>query len=63
MAVMDEFNRAHFERARVKYNRCAYKDMSTDDWVSLVEGYSEQVDELKAELGELKDTCVCGASG
>lgn len=62
MSAMDDFNRFAFERAKGKYNRCQYDQMSTDDWVSLVEGYSEQVDALRDELEQLKAECVCGAS-
>lgn len=60
MSVMDDFNRVFFERARALYNRCQYDQMSIDHWVSLVERYSEQVDELKEELEQLRETCVCG---
>lgn len=54
MSTLDDFNRIAFERALVKYNRCRYDDMSTDDWVALVEGYRAQADAAEQELGEVK---------
>lgn len=49
MSVLDDFNRFAFERAKAKYNRAQYDQMTHDDWVALVEGY-------KAELNEARDT-------
>ena len=49
MSVLDDFNRFAFERAKSKYNRAQYDQMTHDDWVALVEGY-------KVELNEARDT-------
>lgn len=56
MSVMDDFNRFAFDRAQSKYNRAQYDQMTTDDWVALVEGYKadaergEQDADLAADL-------------
>ena len=57
---IDDFNRAAFERAMPKFNRCQYDALDTDAWVALVEGYraeaeglQDQVDELRIELDDL----------
>ena len=39
MSVLDDFNRFAFERAKGRYVRAQYDQMTTDDWVALVEGY------------------------
>lgn len=39
MSVMDDFSSFAFERARGKYDRAEFDEMTTDDWVALVETY------------------------
>lgn len=55
MSIQDDFNRFEFERARGKYNRCQFKDMTHDHWVALVEGYRAQVVEKDEQIQELQD--------
>lgn len=55
MSTLDDFNRFEFERARSKYNRCQYADMTTDNWVALVEGYKAQAEEARAAASDGQD--------
>jgi hypothetical protein len=50
MSVLDDFNRFAFERAKARYNRAQYDQMSQDDWVALVEGYKAEVQQLADDL-------------
>ena len=52
---IDDFNRAAFERALPKFNRCQYDALTTDDWVALVEGYRAQADALEEQVAELEE--------
>lgn len=54
MSVMDDFNRFAFDRASAKYNRAQYDQMTTDDWVALVEGYKAEAVRLKDELDDTR---------
>lgn len=53
MSVLDDFNRFAFERAKAKYNRAQYDQMTHDDWVALVEGYKAEAREARDGLMEL----------
>jgi len=55
MSVHDDFNRFEFERARSRYNRSQFKEMTTDNWVALVEGYRAQIKELELRAAEAQD--------
>lgn len=55
MSVHDDFNRFEFERARSRYNRNQFDQMTTDNWVALVEGYRAQIKELQAEARGASD--------
>lgn len=61
MSALDDFNRIAYERADHKYRRARYDDLTTDDWVALVEGERARVSELENEREEIKGTCACGA--
>lgn len=52
---IDDFNRAAFERALPKFNRCQYDAMTIDDWVALVEGYRDETEGLLSEVETLKE--------
>jgi hypothetical protein len=54
MSVMDDFNRALFDRAKSKYNRAQFEQITTDEWCALVEGLRAQVAELEAEVSDLE---------
>lgn len=54
MSVLDYFNRFAFERAKGRYVRAQYDQMTTDDWVALVEGYKAQAEE-NAEKASMYD--------
>ena len=62
MSVMDDFNRFAFERAKGRYVRAQYDQMTTDDWVALVEGYKAQVEQLEGDLALAREesNCPCG---
>lgn len=55
MSVVDDLNRFAFERAKGKYNRAHYDAMSQDDWVALVEWYTDRIEELEGELAEARE--------
>lgn len=55
MSVLDDFNRFAFERAKAKYNRAQYDQMTHDDWVALVEGYKAEAREARDRLMELRE--------
>jgi len=67
MTTLDDFNRFAFERAKGKYNRAQFEQMTHDDWVALVEGYKARAEQLEGELAEAKEdleaesgrSCVC----
>jgi peptidoglycan hydrolase CwlO-like protein len=49
VSVLDDFNRFAFERAKAKYNRAQYDQMTHDDWVALVEGYREDAENAPSQ--------------
>ena len=55
MSVLDDFNRFAFERAKGRYVRAQYDQMTTDDWVALVEGYKAEVERLEGDLAIAKE--------
>lgn len=55
MSIQDDFNRFEFDRARSKYNRNQFKEMTHDNWVALVEGYRSQLKEKDEHIQELQD--------
>lgn len=57
MSVLDDFNRFAFERAKSKYNRAQYDQMTHDDWVALVEGYKAQAEENADKASMYDDLC------
>lgn len=57
MSLLDDFNRFAFERAKAKYNRCQYDQMSHDDWVALIEGYKTQAEENADKAAMYDDLC------
>jgi hypothetical protein len=61
MSVLDDFNRFAFERAKAKYNRAQYDQMTHDDWVALVEGYKAEVARLQGALVEHKEALDNGS--
>jgi hypothetical protein len=52
---LDDFNRAVFDRASGKYNRAQFEQMTTDEWVALVEGHRAQAEEARNGLTELRE--------
>lgn len=53
MSVMDDFNRALFDRAEGKYKRAQFEQITTDEWCALVEGLRSKADELEVEVNGL----------
>lgn len=62
MSVLDDFNRFAFDRAKAKYDRAQYDQMTHDDWVALVEGYKAEAAQLRDErdLAREEQACPCG---
>jgi hypothetical protein len=44
---MDDFNRALFDRAKSKYNRAQFEDITIDEWCALVEGLNHEIKSFK----------------
>jgi hypothetical protein len=49
------------DRARCKYRKAQFEKITQDEWITLVERLDEKIENLAAELQQLKDDCTCGA--
>jgi secreted PhoX family phosphatase len=63
MSVLDDFNRFAFERAKGKYARAQFDQMTHDDWVALVEGYKAEVQHLEGDLAVAKEELEAALDG
>lgn len=57
MSVMDDFNRALFDRAEGKYKRAQFEQITTDEWCALVDGLRAEADENSEKAGMYDDLC------
>lgn len=55
MTTLDDFTTYNADQARVKFARAQYTDITTDQWVALVNQLDAVVEQQELELADLRD--------